>query len=500
MLGVLADLKQKRKGFTIVELVVVVVVIAILAAVVVVGYRGVTLNAVKVGMKSDLDTASSVIAGTRKQGLVGNYPDSKDEAGIKASDGNDIQYTTADGSSYCITVTSVNAPGVAYYYSSESNAIKEGICPGHDDGTAGPWAYMDVGATAVGAINKDGKAYMWGSNVNGQLGDGSTTNSSRPVAVDASGVLAGKTVTDISVSKYSYSLACAVADGDAYCWGYSAWSSRLLGTGTDIANSTVPVPVTKAGVLSGKTLVSVEVAGEQGVCALDDQSRLYCWGAYKDPYEVNLSVLGGSGIKDMAASRGSACVITENNKLYCGLTPDSVGSGIGSAGGLVLAEYNSSSIPAGSELSNVSLGTWGSPVCVSVGGDPYCGGLGLDEFHYSVAPECSSDSVNKLDLVCPGEISNGSANRLSATGYGEACSSSGYKLMCWGDLVSIVSTNRPFVSIPRPLDEIGLGYRFMCGLANGDIRCMGENSHGQLGNGTAMASGKGNFVKVLAPL
>src|SRR5450759_2911985 len=61
-----------------------------------------------------------------------------------------------------------------------------------------------------------GKAYCWGGNYVGQLGDGSTTNSSVPVAVDTSGALAGKTLTQITGSAEA---TCALDSvGAAYCW------------------------------------------------------------------------------------------------------------------------------------------------------------------------------------------------------------------------------------------------------------------------------------------
>ncbi|PPG44387.1 type II secretion system protein [Rathayibacter sp. AY2B5] len=52
---------QPRSGFTIVELLIVIVVIAILAAITIVGYNGITKQAVEASMKSDLQTAATAL-------------------------------------------------------------------------------------------------------------------------------------------------------------------------------------------------------------------------------------------------------------------------------------------------------------------------------------------------------------------------------------------------------------------------------------------------------
>jgi alpha-tubulin suppressor-like RCC1 family protein len=43
-------------------------------------------------------------------------------------------------------------------------------------------------------VLRNGQAYCWGWNTLGQLGNGSDTESDLPLAVDTSGVLAGKTL------------------------------------------------------------------------------------------------------------------------------------------------------------------------------------------------------------------------------------------------------------------------------------------------------------------
>jgi Regulator of chromosome condensation (RCC1) repeat len=64
-----------------------------------------------------------------------------------------------------------------------------------------------------------GSAYCWGNNIRGALGDGTTSGSDVPVAVDAGGVLAGKSLTQIAMGDQ---LTCVLdSAGAAYCWGFN---------------------------------------------------------------------------------------------------------------------------------------------------------------------------------------------------------------------------------------------------------------------------------------
>ena len=69
--------------------------------------------------------------------------------------------------------------------------------------------------SGYGCVVANNKIYCWGSNGSGQLGDNSTNQSLVPVAVDMTGVLSGKTATDIATGN---SHSCAVAGGKVY-WG-----------------------------------------------------------------------------------------------------------------------------------------------------------------------------------------------------------------------------------------------------------------------------------------
>jgi hypothetical protein len=130
---------------------------------------------------------------------------------------------------------------------------------------------VSTGSDFACALDTAGAAYCWGDNNYGELGDGNTKISLVPVAVDTRGALAGKTITQIS----AWGQPCALdSAGSAYCWGQN--SSGQLGDGSD-QNSSVPVSVDMAGVLAGKSLTQVSVGGGH-TCALDSSGAAYCWG------------------------------------------------------------------------------------------------------------------------------------------------------------------------------------------------------------------------------
>ena len=92
-----------------------------------------------------------------------------------------------------------------------------------------------------------GKAYCWGYGPDGALGDGSTANSDVPVAVDTSGVLADKTLTQITTG---FDDTCVLdSAGAAYCWGNN--HAGALGNGSETLSG-VPVAVDTSGALAAR--------------------------------------------------------------------------------------------------------------------------------------------------------------------------------------------------------------------------------------------------------
>ena len=189
-------------------------------------------------------------------------------------------------------------------------------------------ATLIAAGNAHACIIRAGQAYCWGLNSSGQLGNSSTTQSLVPVAVTTSGVLAGKTLTQITAGN---SHTCALdSSGTAYCWG--ANGNGQLGN-SSTTQSLVPVAVTTSGVLSGKTLTQIS-ADENGMytCALDSAGAAYCWGAASFgqlgnggvastpgvPVAVVTSgVLSGKVLTQIATGSGSTCAVASTGAAYC---------------------------------------------------------------------------------------------------------------------------------------------------------------------------------------
>jgi alpha-tubulin suppressor-like RCC1 family protein len=121
-------------------------------------------------------------------------------------------------------------------------------------------------------LASDGAVYTWGNNYYGQLGNNSNTDSNVPVAVYTSGVLSDKTITQVAAGYY-HSIALA-SNGAVYTWGYN--DSGQLGDGSN-TSSNVPVEVYTSGVLSGKTITQVAV-GFNHCIALASDGAVYTWG------------------------------------------------------------------------------------------------------------------------------------------------------------------------------------------------------------------------------
>ncbi|HET9226742.1 MAG TPA: hypothetical protein VFR31_08745, partial [Thermoanaerobaculia bacterium] len=127
---------------------------------------------------------------------------------------------------------------------------------------APPFRHLSAGIFHTCGVATDGKAYCWGRNPNGGLGDGTFEDRLRPTPV-----LGGLTFRQVSVGD---GFSCGVTtDGLAYCWGWGF--DGILGNGS-IQDSPVPVAVRGDRQYQGIT------SGGSHTCAVSTSGAAFCWG------------------------------------------------------------------------------------------------------------------------------------------------------------------------------------------------------------------------------
>ena len=154
---------------------------------------------------------------------------------------------------------SVLAPKTASVFN-PSNTFGTGVTPQIAAG-----GYHTCALLNTGAVN------CWGRNFYGQLGNGTTTDSSVPVAV---ATFTDGSATAVSITAGSYHTCALLNTGAVNCWGSQQFRAGL-GNDTN-TDSSVPVAVA-AFTVGSATAVSI-TAGDFHTCALLNTGAVNCWG------------------------------------------------------------------------------------------------------------------------------------------------------------------------------------------------------------------------------
>ena len=306
-------------------------------------------------------------------------------------------------------------------------------------------------------IDKKGKVYKWGENDCGQLGNGTTTNSSNPICINdvESSPLSGKNIVDIYGSS---TMIARDSDGKLYSWGYN--SDGQLGNGTT-ENSSMPICISdiENSSLSGKDIVDVYEISEV-VIAKDSNGKLYSWGYNNSGQlgngtttnssmpvcisDIENSPLKGKNIVDVYSDGYRIIAKDSNGKLY-------------SWGGNYYGQ-----------LGNGTTQNCSMPVCISdIENSPLKGKNIVDvhNYGYRIIAKDSNGKLYSWGWNDYGQLGNGTTDDSRMP-------------ICISDIENSPLKEKKIVNIYTGDDTI------IAKDSDGKLYSWGRNNFGQLGNGT----------------
>ena len=282
------------------------------------------------------------------------------------------------------------------------------------------------------ALTTSGGVKCWGGNQDGQLGDNSTTDSSAPVDV------VGMSTGAVAISVGSSHTCALTVGGGMKCWGRN--TEGQVGDGSALQRKT---PVDVSGLTSGVSAIS---AGGYETCALTVSGGMKCWGRNVFGQLGDGSVLQRDAPVDVSGLTSGVLAIAAGNQTTCAVT---------SAGGAKC---------------------WG------------------DNLYGQIGDGTTTPRHTPVDVI---GLASGVVAISNSAGSEHTCAlmtSGGMK--CWGrDDRGQVGDNAPSIGgTPTPADVLGLQVGIAaiavqalstCALSTtGKPRCWGDNSVGQVGDGT----------------
>lgn len=175
---------------------------------------------------------------------------------------------------------------------------------------------LAAGALHTCGIDTQSKAWCWGSDSLGQLGDGAAHGDYSPTPVLVAG---GRSFTALAAGQWH---TCALDTvGTAWCWGSDEIGQ--VGDGQYPIRSSMPSPAAVGG---GHTFTSL-TAGAHHTCGLDASKKTWCWGDEEwgqigndpetGPHWTPISGAFGLTLNSIAAGWYHSCGIKPDTKAWC---------------------------------------------------------------------------------------------------------------------------------------------------------------------------------------
>ena len=335
-----------------------------------------------------------------------------------------------------------------------------------------------------------GGVKCWGSNLNGQLGDGTKTERATPTQVQ--NLTSG--VSSIVAGEY-HTCALIAVDGSVKCWGANAIGQLGDRSGMD---QTSPVNVLSS---SGNPLTGVVSinAGRGHTCAMLSDGTALCWGQNNsgqlgvgNTFNTNIpSFVLASSISQISAGGAHTCLVQFNtHEIKC--------SGQNTYGQLGDHTTGHSNIPVA--VFGISTG-----VQVATGLSHSCGILSNSKLYCwgQNSRGQLGDNGSNTDSSVPVAVANlgNDVTKVTAGGVtvGHTCAIYGATndLSCWGagDYGQLgdslgTDTNAPTgVNGISSVLDVSAGGTHTCAVDSScHVMCWGSNASHQIGDGSAVAN------------
>lgn len=324
-------------------------------------------------------------------------------------------------------------------------------------------------------LDAEGLLYCWGSNANGQFGNGGTTSS--PVPVPAGGGLLFTTVSAGGAH------VCGIKAGGAMaCWGSN--SLGQLGIGSPTMGSAVLSPQAVPGVWREVS------AGGEYTCAIDAEGFLQCWGCNCDG-QLGIGSVGGSYPDPIVVSRDPWSEVAAGAYTTCAVNVfgDARCWGYGAHGVLGNGADTTAAAPvplqSGARWSEIAVGLHHACAVNLDSREVFCWGFnGNGQLGLPGGPDGDTHAVPVL-------VRTGFTASSLTTGAWHTCvlNEQAASYQCWGSdsdgqLGTVDGTGGAWIEV-----RAARGGDFTCGRhLDGTTYCWGEGTAGQLGNGAGASS------------
>jgi alpha-tubulin suppressor-like RCC1 family protein len=301
---------------------------------------------------------------------------------------------------------------------------------------------ISVGETVACGTATDGRAYCWGNQESGQLGNGNSTGGTS----QAPSLVAGTPFSRVTAGGRH---ACGIFGGPpglAYCWGNDSLSQLGNSDGLPL-NSSTPVPVG-----GGLTFTQI-AAGRFHTCGLRADGTAYCWGD-NTRGQVGAGPIGPNDFPTQVPGRYTqittgalhTCALTNTGGVYCW--------GANEWGQLGLDNtddaFDPQAVAPGLAFRSISAG--GAATCgVTTAGAAYC--WGRNDYGQI------GNGVVGGSVLAPTPVAGGHTDFVTITvGTRHACAVAPDGAYCWGsnvlgalgnELQAIIQTAPTKTAVPR---------------------------------------------------